>query len=480
MQRDPTVTISATERYAVQGREALASLQRYFERLFGPLEDITHCNEFRRLVALYGFTDPQLAYLLNGAATTNVGKFLKRLEDAVAQNPLLVEFAGMVVEQSGWEQRYFPPECEERAQDLRRAVCMAFIHDSFVRAVLAEPIPKKPNEKTMLEAIAQDFFQRRKEMNALQYFPFFNRLKAASVEIPIRNQIIPLKSGRRPCWGADEIGRGDTLAINIYEAVVFDLRRGCVDNAKAGHVLMNAPAQRHEISRLGNTMCRTSATLNGALLCDLPLPVEWNDLYVSWNLAVVSYENWPLMAMKLLNPTVCAGYRTAELSSTFLYCRTLALWLNGYYQSFDRGSRKSFRSEGLDWRCEALQRLLGSVNKDAAMRYELNFQSILQSASVDGKSPKAFSVGRDRSFEDVQEYVQRCATSWPTSTSDVLCFAAAIQYSFGLGRIAAVVLREKCRLLVGEKTFQFACKRPLWKVILSTSAVLLILLWCYT
>ncbi|KAL1530940.1 hypothetical protein AB1Y20_001831 [Prymnesium parvum] len=190
------------------------------------------------------------------------------------------------------------------------------------------------------------------------------------------------------------------LPLNILEAVLEDVRFGWRDNAMAGLALMRA--------RPGQLGGRAALSRDGrrAVQMHLPLPEEWRDLYISWNLAFTSnYADSPFFAAAMLNPSVLG----AE-ASEFMYYRALALYIHMAGQIIGRVEANAFDpsvpGQGQrDWRHPRLTAEWGALNLRAARRYEARRALCLRRARAEAwraawrrgaawQSPKAWPSSR--------------------------------------------------------------------------------------
>ena len=92
---------------------------------------------------------------------------------------------------------------------------------------------------------------------------------------------------------------------------------GYIDNAWCGFELMLEPGNKIVKGTDGTTdyFWRPSHGRQTGVICARsPLPIIWNNLYTSWNLAFVSkqYSDWPLFFAKLLNPVVFGSYHLVD------------------------------------------------------------------------------------------------------------------------------------------------------------------------
>ena len=108
-----------------------------------------------------------------------------------------------------------------------------------------------------------------------------------------------------------------------------------------------------------------SITKDGQLItCRPPLPLQWADLYLVWNIAFVTekFPDFPYFLPKLLIPSV-SGYQAHP--ETFLVNRAIALniFINWKLNRLNRNYMK------LNWRIPDLIRDMGKMNSRSAEDY---------------------------------------------------------------------------------------------------------------
>ena len=154
------------------------------------------------------------------------------------------------------------------------------------------------------------------------------------------------------------------LSVNIDEAVVVDMAKGCLANAKAGLVLAEKGP--------GYQGCGAAFTDSREISVSMPAPERWADLYQAWNMAFVShYPRFPFVMMKLAIPAV-ADYRDAP--KTYIVRRAIALHGHMHFLLLGR-TQPSFPAADMDWRNLELTRAFGRANSASARAYEAHVAS---------------------------------------------------------------------------------------------------------
>ena len=97
------------------------------------------------------------------------------------------------------------------------------------------------------------------------------------------------------------------------EAVLTDEEDGLVENAETGEILAKYTHTAEYDNRTGSGPCQFSSNFK-IMECSMPLPLEWADLYSTWNLAFVSnFQDFVYFLPKLLIPSV-SGYQSYPTS----------------------------------------------------------------------------------------------------------------------------------------------------------------------
>ena len=133
-----------------------------------------------------------------------------------------------------------------------------------------------------------------------------------------------------------------------------------IDNALAGQPLLQlgSGGKRGDMAKFARLSAdgRTVETRP-------PLPLQWADLYTTWNMAFVSHlPNFPYFIVKLLIPTV-SDYQ--DYPEAFIHHRLTTLWATINYQIAVLG----LGGPDFDWSSKALSQSWGRVNKESAADY---------------------------------------------------------------------------------------------------------------
>ena len=104
--------------------------------------------------------------------------------------------------------------------------------------------------------------------------------------------------------------------INIF-LFVQDVKRGFIDNARCGYELMLETGNRIVKGADGTTdyfWKPPHGRPSGVLCARSPLPIVWNNLYISCLLGFKckSYSDWTLHFAQLLNPVVFGSYQQVD------------------------------------------------------------------------------------------------------------------------------------------------------------------------
>jgi len=177
------------------------------------------------------------------------------------------------------------------------------------------------------------------------------------------------------------------LPFNILEAVMQDLKLGFFTNAAAGLALSLASPGMGSAGAPGR-----GASLSGdrrrAVRMHMPLPRQWRDLYVSWNLAFTTA--YPDLSTRYGAPLLAPCVLGAP-PEEFMFHRVLALHTHMCFYVLRRSSEHAARADeapptaaaavaavassevaqlASDERRRTLAALWGDINLDAAWRYE--------------------------------------------------------------------------------------------------------------
>ena len=157
------------------------------------------------------------------------------------------------------------------------------------------------------------------------------------------------------------------LPLNIIEAKAVDLSRGYFNNAKVALTLAKQTPGGKVNNCTGSGPARISPD-GKAIYVHLAFPLQWANLYQTWNMAfVTNFKRWPYTLVKLLIPPV-SDYQSNP--SSFLYNRILGLYahLNWEWMGIIYGRQTSSRD--MNWHSPSLSRSWGRTNYESAKEYE--------------------------------------------------------------------------------------------------------------
>ena len=162
--------------------------------------------------------------------------------------------------------------------------------------------------------------------------------------------------------------RGRILVpLNILQACIEDLRLGHTSNARSCLPLIFNPPGSKAYNPLTQAGPSTFSEDENAFLRNSALPLQWNNLYSTWNLAFVShYPNFPFFFAKLLIPQV-SNYQ--QTPSEYMYNRALALYTHIQYEVFSRSDIKE-SDNSIDVSDVKPSRFWGDANLESAREYQ--------------------------------------------------------------------------------------------------------------
>ena len=353
-----------------QGLEAIAHLERHLVGIFGPTGgaaanlDCATLDELLSSVGLLAFK-PRIFE----CGFTTAGPFVAEICAALRQNPILVAFAAEVAALPSTELlSSLPPAGAQRDAELRTMVVYCFMLHGLCTAVMEEPRRDATDASapsTLYKQIFDILGAMRSEVQWKPYTNKFERMKVASIDLPVKKHYLPIKEGEKEVLPRP--GKGLLLSVNILEAMYQDTHLGNDANAAAGFELMLEPYQRAPIAGLENALSALSDDRRGLLGHSPCFPRVWANLYSSWNGAFVSnYAAAPLFLAKLYNPATSGTYHREGEQSLYLFPRVFTLWVHIHAQIFERAANQSASPLGLVWSSPLLTLLWGKVNLLAA------------------------------------------------------------------------------------------------------------------
>lgn len=184
----------------------------------------------------------------------------------------------------------------------------------------------------------------------------FEVMKTYAIE-SVFNDITKFLKTKKPQLDVDYALHGQ---INIAMAMSEDTRLLNNDNALAGQPLLQLGGG----GKRGNIAQFAQLSADGQTVeTRPPLPLQWADLYTTWNMAFVSHlPNFPYFIVKLLIPTV-SDYQ--DYPEAFIHHRLTTLWATINYQIAILG----LGGPDFDWSSKALTQSWGRVNKESAADY---------------------------------------------------------------------------------------------------------------
>lgn len=231
----------------------------------------------------------------------NVKAFVDKAVCNIKQNPILLKMATQAPKVAK-----FPVLDDDRCYEIRYSVV-----NSFVLNALTEALFDEPKEGPLWKALMPELFAGREVANWFEGCPtacksmtVFEEMKIRSIDGVLR-RYESVKLGNTSVEEDSKENKGGAiLFMNILEAVFADLQYKRDDNAWAGYELAMEPDNRQPIPGARNDFYKDHLGL-GVWDGKSPFPREWNDLYLSWNLAFCThYRNVPLIFGKLLAPIV--------------------------------------------------------------------------------------------------------------------------------------------------------------------------------
>ena len=265
-------------------------------------------------------------------------------------NPILVVAAAKFREQSNWKES-FPAPGENRDAELRKAVTYCYLLHCIAKTYANEP-PKTElpgGQTTFAEKLLDHFDELYDSFKWEGLMTEFEHSKKIALFTFWKQFFVRHKKGKG--FGPEKFLRAPLLSINILEAMVQDLKKGYIDNACCGFELILEPGNK-TLKGTGGTndyiWTRPDGRQSGVLCIQSPLPIIWNNLYTSWNLAFCSdqYSDWPFFFAKLLNPAVLGSYHEVD-AGIFLALRVSTLLVHISYVGLQRQAAKRITDDGM-------------------------------------------------------------------------------------------------------------------------------------
>ena len=175
------------------------------------------------------------------------------------------------------------------------------------------------------------------------------------------------------------------------EAILEDERQENFDNAEAGLILAKYVHTTKHDNRTGSGPCQLSSN-NNFLECAQPLPVHWDDLYSTWNLAFVSsFSDFVNYIPKLLIPSV-SGYQKNPESYIMIRARALYIFIHWNLNWADY--RDTNNIPKIQWNDASLTKDWGVANKISKQDYVRKLASALKTSSgeIESKPRPSFPL----------------------------------------------------------------------------------------
>lgn len=160
-----------------------------------------------------------------------------------------------------------------------------------------------------------------------------------------------------------------TLPINIAEATILDWWYDRFGNVKAGKALMKHCLDGTASKRTGQLPAQFNESGSGLLLTP-PFPTDWAKLYATWNMGfIANLKVYPFHVVKLMIPSVNDFYAQP---GQYMFNRTLALYVHGYYVLFRDHDEPTFRKMKLQ--NDTVAEAFGRANAQSAKEYKAKFK----------------------------------------------------------------------------------------------------------
>jgi len=192
--------------------------------------------------------------------------------------------------------------------------------------------------------------------------PVFVLAKTASINHVIDGFIKAIEAGV-----VDADFASTQLPLNIIEAKTVEVSRGYLHNAKVALTLATEKPGGKLNNCTGSGPAQISAD-GKAIDLHLPFPLQWTDLYETWNMAFVTiFKRWPYYLAKLLIPHV-SDYHSHP--SGFIYNRALGLYIHINWGWMGNIYGRKTPGHDMNWHSPTLTRNWGRANYEFVNDYE--------------------------------------------------------------------------------------------------------------
>jgi hypothetical protein len=353
-------------------------------------------KEFNYLLKLLGIENCKRD-LLPRVQMYDVASFVNETLTSLKHNPIIVAFAAEWSMMSLQEQKKcIPPAVEGlytsddsketkemREQDIREAVAVGALLDTFAYSVYHEPqlnllrpgfkkkdVTEDMMRRTLIGTVyLQASNKRKSKKNWKKYWNLFERIKMKLMD-KIMQEDVYMKLNDNSVFD-NKSGDGRYLQANIMDAMYADVMRKCDDNAEAGFELMCQTVDKTPNPETGDgisTELKVDGKETGVVLHKIACQKAYNNLYISWNAAFVSSYPDSILYAKLFNPFMASSNKRNQ--EQFFYSRALTLWLNLQYLALKRVQVKTVSVSALSWHNQELTLLWGKLNLLAAKQYQ--------------------------------------------------------------------------------------------------------------
>merc|ERR1712110_401485 len=190
-------------------------------------------------------------------------------------------------------------------------------------------------------------------------------------------------------------------AVNIGVAAKEDFTKNYTDNFLVGLLLSKYTGGQPEFNNRPGPTLTTIAKDGKSIELTAPLPILWDDLYMTWNLAYTSaFEQFPYFFAKLLIPSV-SGYHSKPEDFIINEANALNTFLNFWVNAKDG-------LEDMDWSDESFTKNWGSINRKSADDYFQRLADALEMTPEDIMNKAA---------PDFEERIKSFLCAGTTSTS---------------------------------------------------------------
>ena len=436
-QRAPPLVSSVLPEHLRQlGYDAIDRLQRYLRQVLteNGSEDPDLATNPRLLDMFKNLGIGEwTAVILEGMEFKSVSSFLNRIACCVKKNPILVTFAAQVASTPGCGNEFFPPQSDDRDEDIKHAFFTTVFLDATVNYLLWERASR--GVPCRMRQISMILRERRNRSDWRSFCTPFEQVKLASIDSVMTDLMIPRKEGENANTPFSR--DGTTLSLNILEAVAQDLLNGFPDNASCGVELMMACVQRPAVNGLGNGLneeVRIDGSPTGVWAQKPPLPLEWSNVYSAWNMAFVTgnFADWPIYLAKLIAPAVL----DAESKHVGLYMsvRVVTLWLAVNLNVL--GQRRSRCN--VNWRNVSLTSLFGILNRSAGCEFRLTVERTIATHYVNLAERRKAQRSLRADFEKLWMLLQ------------LLCLATKANDEGGMNLTALRTLKPQITAMVSD------------------------------